>query len=426
MTNLGISAKPNKNFNKNLEALRGFAALFVAISHIEVFSKIFNGTYTPTVLVILAPAGHLSVLVFFVLSGYVIAASNKNILNRQTTGAYIKKRFLRIYPIYTISILLILVSTANNYSVGYILLNFLMLQPLLIASFIENGPAWSLHFEVLYYILFIPFSRFRINPLAILIISIVIALVNYALYPNPNTPIISSYLFGLSFWIAGVLIAKSASQETKEGSYKTLISVLFLLLSVDRLLSKSGLPMLPDNIALLVFHKHLLYPAIDLGKILNTYRDLAFLPYCIYFVLTFSGQKFKYQKLFYMLIQAPLVLALVLTIGDFVSGRPDKNMGSFLINVGYYCIGVLLPFLNSTRLERLAERVINFGAWLGSISYAVYIVHCPVIFALGRLKGFSNTPVTFVVKFMLFLIIVTGISYLLERKFQPFVKKMLA
>ncbi len=426
MTKVGTIAKPNNNFNQNLEALRGFAALFVAISHIEVFSKVFNGTYTPTLLVILAPAGHLGVLVFFVLSGYVIAASNKNILNRQTTGAYIKKRFVRIYPIYTISIVLILLSTANSYKIGYIVLNFLMLQPLLIPSFIENGPAWSLHFEVLFYILFIPFSRFRVNPLAILIISIVIALGNYALYPNPNTPIISSYLFGLSFWIAGVYIAKSTSQETKEGDQKMLLSALFLLLAVDRILSKSGLPMLPDNIAVLLFHKHLVYPAIDLGKILNTFRDLAFLPYCIFFVLVFSGRKFKHHKLFFILIQVPLVFALLLTIGDFVSGRPDKNMGSFLINVGYYFISVLLPFLNSSILNTIGQKVINFGAWFGSISYAIYIVHCPVIFALGRLKGFSNTPVTFIVKLILFVIIVTGVSYLLERKFQPFVKKMLA
>src|ERR1700748_2059632 len=116
----------DKRFSENLEALRGYAALFVVFCHLQILVGVFSPYYDPKLLNVLVPDGHLWVLVFFVLSGYVIAANNRLNLSRETVGLYLKKRFIRIYPIYFIALILTLLISIgiSQYNWPEILLNF--------------------------------------------------------------------------------------------------------------------------------------------------------------------------------------------------------------------------------------------------------------------------------------------------------------
>ena len=59
-----------KGIDRNLEALRGYAALIVVFNHIEALHKAFDANFLPTLTIVLAPNGHLFVLVFFGLQIY--------------------------------------------------------------------------------------------------------------------------------------------------------------------------------------------------------------------------------------------------------------------------------------------------------------------------------------------------------------------
>ncbi len=411
-----------RGININLEALRGFAALFVVLGHVLALNQFFDAQYLPTITVVFAPSPHLPLLVFFVLSGYVITASNPELSTGHKVLTYIKKRILRIYPIYFVAMLITLLIAGFHYPVYAIIANFAMLQVLLVPQFFENGPAWSLHFEALYYLLYIPVSFFRLNTLAIFFISAFIAVGNYYFYPNIYTPLISSYLFGFTFWIGGACIAKYLSNTHQNVPYNVLLSVLFFLLAIDQLVQKSGFPQLIDKINYGIFHYHLLYPNVEGSKIVLSYTDLAFLPYCLYFVLIFSGRKFKYEKVFFSILQLPIIYALIVTATE----TRHLHLLSFMVPVAYYIISLTLLFVNSRFINKTGQIVIKFGAWLGGISYAMYIIHAPIIFALGKINFFDNHILSYITRFVLLIVLVLGLSYVLEKIFQPYMKKLFA
>lgn len=216
----------------NLEALRGFAAIFVVVHHMIHHNQYLDPNFFPKKLKYVEPPGHFCVLIFFVLSGYVIGISNKNKLTTDKILPYIKKRFLRIYPIYFISICITLL-IAVPYSFSTILSNFALIQGAASEVIWENNPIWSLNYEVFYYLLFIPISFFGIKPLYVLIGSILIAVGNYILFPSINLPIISSYFYGFAFWSVGLIIAKHIPPKEISIRFSRLCSGIFLILSVN-------------------------------------------------------------------------------------------------------------------------------------------------------------------------------------------------
>lgn len=100
-----------------------------------------------------------AVLCFLVISGYSIAAS----LEREPAGFYYR-RFVRIYPIYLVGLILTLVLAALGAAkdVAFVtdqtdplsvIGSFLMLQGILTPIWSLIGPSWSLSLEVFYYVL---------------------------------------------------------------------------------------------------------------------------------------------------------------------------------------------------------------------------------------------------------------------------------
>jgi peptidoglycan/LPS O-acetylase OafA/YrhL len=88
-----------------LEALRGLAALAVALHHIGVES------FTPPRP--LAPHAYLAVDLFFVLSGFVIALAYEEDMGRGLTlGGFLRRRLCRLYPLFLFSLALGLAAAA--------------------------------------------------------------------------------------------------------------------------------------------------------------------------------------------------------------------------------------------------------------------------------------------------------------------------
>jgi peptidoglycan/LPS O-acetylase OafA/YrhL len=88
-----------------IEILRGFAAIWVFCCHYQ-FSEVFQSTF-PSLHTVLK-AGHLGVPMFFVLSGFCIAASAVgNQRKHLSVWNFFKRRFKRIYPPFWLSIFVI-------------------------------------------------------------------------------------------------------------------------------------------------------------------------------------------------------------------------------------------------------------------------------------------------------------------------------
>ncbi len=143
----------------SVQMLRGVAAFMVLLAHLKFpLQDIYGEVYLPK---LLAGAGLASgVDVFFVLSGFVISLSTKAF--DISTWDFLKRRAMRIYPLYWIlsSYFLlnaVLVGVRNGNQPYRVIWNSVFLLPLF-DKFSINDPAhpfgWTLSFEVWFYCTF--------------------------------------------------------------------------------------------------------------------------------------------------------------------------------------------------------------------------------------------------------------------------------
>lgn len=109
-----------KEHLKGLDTLRAIAALVVVIGHIELIKKNNNITSFDY-----APSGHIAVVLFFVLSGFLITFLLSKELDSTSTISFKKfymRRILRIWPLYYLILLIsILIIPAKQSIISYIL-----------------------------------------------------------------------------------------------------------------------------------------------------------------------------------------------------------------------------------------------------------------------------------------------------------------
>lgn len=149
-----------------LDALRGLAACLVLVSH-------FGGSLSPEMqwhMLHTFNIGHVGVVVFFLVSGYIIPRS----LDRAPDlRAFVVRRFFRLFPLYWFLILVALL-LAGSQALGLVAANLSMLpalfrQPLLI------GVSWTLGLELAFYTLVVllrvlKMERHTVGVLAMLLV----------------------------------------------------------------------------------------------------------------------------------------------------------------------------------------------------------------------------------------------------------------
>jgi exopolysaccharide production protein ExoZ len=176
----------SKKIINSIQLLRGFAAIIVVIYHISIFVEshynslhIFGGIFN---------FGFFGVDLFFVISGFIIHFTSKNYFNRpELLGEYLKKRFVRIFPIYWIVLLslllgnFLLVYFANQKmeAVDQILVSplaFLKTFTLFPNHLAVNAVSWTLSYELYFYAcicLLIFSNKFKWILVGILVVSFV-------------------------------------------------------------------------------------------------------------------------------------------------------------------------------------------------------------------------------------------------------------
>jgi peptidoglycan/LPS O-acetylase OafA/YrhL len=413
-----VAAPAKGKFEHNLEGLRGFAALLVVWCHAIGFKLYLDPGFTAIGPLAYQPPAHFSVLIFFVLSGFVIGVSNKVPLTAATIGTYCRKRLVRIYPLYIISIAVALLVATQHYSLLTILGNLTFLQVAAVPVIWENNPIWSLNSEVLFYALFIPVSALRLDSTAVIVTALAIGLLNRWLLPTH--PLLSTYAFGFTFWMCGLIIAQyRALLPTVTASNRLLLSTLLLFFSfrtfnyLDEVLHK-----LAD-----LFHAPLYYLlGTDVFEGILPPADLASLPYAVVGVILFIGKQFPGSRIVLPVLWLLPALTLV-AMGRHWHELPDPT--PYLVSALFYLLAVLFYFAPAAFFERIGAYVMSKLIWLGSISYGLYIIHYPLLCLFKRISVFSGSPSTFVVRFALFITLSIAAAWLLETKVQPFAKRFL-
>ncbi len=180
----------------HLDALRGVAAVGVCFSHLRDFffldyprlphhNALLAATYLATGL------GHQWVIVFFVLSGYLVGGSvlRSMALDRWSWKSYLLNRLTRLYTVLFPALVLgglldfagihlfgtagiysgktgtheLLYSVSSRLTLPILAGNYAFLQGIFVPTFGSNGPLWSLANEFWYYIAF-PFLACALWP----------------------------------------------------------------------------------------------------------------------------------------------------------------------------------------------------------------------------------------------------------------------
>lgn len=387
------------SYNTNIEALRGFAALCVVLDHVIIWSDKLNpGFDFRDEIVPYAFPGHLMVLVFFMLSGYVIGLTNKTSVTFDAKQ-YIKKRLVRLYPIYLFAVCL----TVILFSITEwkdIMGNAFFLQNVVVRCFDQNTPLWSLNHEVIYYALAIPLLYGRISELGYAILIGISLAISLFWFPVPL--VVEGYLVGFLFWLSGFWLSRSNTAILVDES--KFASVFVLLLGCSYLNSATvALSKLP-------FHHG---ENMLLDVVINV-EDFGLYCACLYAMLVFTGKFQKQSKwIFFATVLISLShLAVLLKSGSFFNNYVFVLPAVFIVgSVLLY----IIPFFNFN---------LNPFVWIGKISYAMYVIHAPILFAFGYITFFSGNLLTYIVRLVLFFVIIFGVAYLLELKLQPVIKKV--
>ncbi|WP_147387962.1 acyltransferase family protein [Pelobium manganitolerans] len=262
---LMLGKKPTHRRMRFLDSLRGLAALVVVFHHFMVFNsgKLEQSLSAKAMRILhfISDLNVEAVLFFFVLSGFSIGLSQRGKLLRHRVAIkrYLYKRFRRIMPIYLMALALAafvgFLAQAlfkESYSFSNLVGNLLFLQTpagatdFWFSPYGQNGPLWSLAFEMFFYLFFPLFSmlllKIRVPKLAVylflLLTSVACIAFNKYLVFIPPLAFLSFFLV----WWAGFQIAGEYLQRRANFLiWITVFVVCTSLLTVSQLVPSTAL-----------------------------------------------------------------------------------------------------------------------------------------------------------------------------------------
>lgn len=389
--------------NRNLEAVRGLAAISVIFGHLMQKIPELSGQKNHFINFFTNWATE-AVIVFFIVSGIVIHSSCTT--KPRGTFEFLIQRIIRLHPTLLISVILCIIVEniifKNLPTLKMILFNLIPLSTLsgnLAPVFWNSNPViWTLTYEVFFYVFFAAFviRSKKINYMAVnmwFITSIISIRLYYLEFPSNIVNHIIQMLAFSSIWIIG-----------------------FYIFTLKKYLS--------PNLYLAIFGL-LTLPIISRLHLTNNYYDplkyLLFSLNCIpifIFLLNPNLGNFMLKKPDYYL--SSLVLAIY--VFSVISLSNDKlYLPAFKILYITFPIIALLLLFNQVRqqLKYLYLSIFRpFFSYFAKFSYPLYLIHYPVIIFIYHYFDFSIS-----IKILVMVITVFILSYLIEKYIQPLVNK---
>lgn len=390
-----------------IEGVRGVAAFFVALSHVFYQNLLTPGLHMIPLLAN-TEAGHAGVLIFFVLSGYVISWTNSGAFSAAAARTYLKRRFVRLFPIYFVAMVLtvlVIRICAMPESLRVVVGSFLCLQnfngyftPGLNPPRV-NGPLWSLNYELLYYALFLLLWRYKPR-LSWVFLPALFAGILCWFAPQFMPPFIASYSCGWVIWASGWWLSRLPVRAGGAKEWAPIATWILLIVANHHI-----------NGVARVFNALHLY-SNDAGMV--NIADLGSLPAILLVLAAVTRRQLPCRLWF---VVAAWAVCLVPIAGMLFTGRLATH-ASWVFGAGAAALAVLLTGWRS-------EHWLRAFAWFGGISYAFYVVHYPLLY-LVRLAPFPDATLAgFVARLVVWVAATLGLSWFLERRFQPFVRARL-
>ncbi|GAX45743.1 acyltransferase 3 [Tolypothrix sp. NIES-4075] len=393
--------KKNSTYDYNLEGIRGLAALSVASTHVFCVKNFLDPTYHPNIYFSYLQAGHSAVLLFFVLSGYVIGLTTKKDFSIEQAHNYILRRAIRILPIYFIAICLGVLAEPHekfNIVLGnlFFLQNFDQYFSFSLPPIAGDAAVWSLNYEIFYYLVFILIWWWHPKILDILLGIFLFSAIGwfFPLFPQ----FIAGYASGWIFWLSGLLLAWKIQPSSKKESFFPLFSYILLFYATNHLLTG----------------KYILNALGFSNSVVShvNFSDLTILPICILIISEITQRYFYgfvYLRLLSFLI--PIFHLLWLILQERVLQEPK------LVALSFFIILALILLKYNISVNSLKKII-----FMGRISYAFYLLHMPMAILMYKYFPWQGSVFSFSLGLFIWLAIAISLSSFLELVIQPKVK----
>ncbi len=412
MDNLSIYQQLGSKRLEQLDGLRGICALIVLVHHMLSIphpntSSIANSKLLEIVLQILGSMGLIAVIIFFVLSGFVIGYTTPEEYNAVEAKKYLLRRLIRLYPIYLISLFLTFSLSQNFPSIQNIIGAVFFTQGWFIPQINNNEPLWTLHYEFMFYILFVVIWKYKLKVEQTIIGCFFCAILATFIPFHPLAILGYFTLWLAGFWLSNNLDKFHIIEEDYNSSFFWTILVLILAFCMQNILAtfvyKHGIPVSPRPL---------------ICNVLTTALVTSFVASLV------TKKKIPLLKI------SSFILLILIVAALFYGWKKSALYPDFVFRNGYWATFILLLILPLTLLlKKVPVRMLKKMSYLGAISYALYAIHYPILIMFNYLSTLGNKNL--VCPFVLLLFNLLGglvsilLAWLLECHIQPRIAKNL-
>ncbi len=382
-----------------LEGLRGLCALAVFYAHIFLPAAALDPAWAPSPRFWYFNLGAPAVLMFFVLSGYVIGLVTTQPPTAGSTRTYLVHRAARLVPLNTAAVVLswLLFPQVDDRTLAG---NLLFLEnsepypglgtfPLLF----NNTNLWSLNYEVVYYLGFIVLWCWA--PPTTVIFGLMVAAVAAHSLGLPVSALFARYACGALYWLAGLAIAWHAGPMDPEKRRTNWPAALLAFLALWQV----------GPLRALLYDWNL-HGWLWMTPVAPHRLDL--LAACVWLLLATTGR-------------APrLCRALTWScLGWITAGLVAQVVRGEWTEVHAIATGAVALAWLLARHE-VSLTTLRHGAPLGAISFGLYIIASPLqIGQRAVAPDFAGSWVTFTVRAVLLTLLTLAAAWWLERRLGP-------
>lgn len=379
-------------YDRHIDGLRGFAA--VSVMAVHGLGWLGEEVQSPVLDVVRNfHLSHTAVLLFFITSGYVIGLTNQKPFSWARAREYLRRRELRLMPIYLLAVVAgVLVAPLNDRWVIAANLFFLQNSAWNISVVAGNLPVWSLHYEAVYYLVFLWIWAGR--PPVVPVAAAIVALAGFDWFFGTPLSFLGGWSAGAAFWLAGLWLAWH-----REAAPPTPFLALILLAFATNHFWPG-----------VVFLQGFGFPYA--GKAALGLADLSFLPMSVVLFCAVANLRFPGLRLLrWAAIAIPVgVCVILLAMGRLWTGMPWK--------MSAVAVAIALPLL---AFDQPAWGAALIGAFrpLGRISYALYLFHVPCLLLVRRVFPWSGSVASYAGSVACWFALTLVLSWLAEAVMQP-------